>query len=121
VKRSNFNLGWFDLGPLGGLGFASLLFIGAYAGERREREGSERREHSGAWSAAERRAGELAWLAAERRVRGAAERRTDGLAWLAAERRVRGAAERRAGGLAWLADQVPEAMKPKTIAITYAN
>ena len=101
MKRRNFNLGWFGPGPLGGLGLAlaGLLFIGAYAAERREREGAERRVRG----AAERRAGRLAWLAAERRVRGAAERRTDGLAWLAAERRVRGAAERRAGGLAWLA------------------
>jgi len=127
VKRSNFNLGWFGLGPLGGLGLAGLLFIGAYAGERREREGAERREregaerreNSGAWSAAERRADGMAWSAAERvlseaaerRTGGAAERRADGMAWSAAERvlsgaaerRVRGAAERWTGGLAWSA------------------
>ena len=133
MKRRNFNLGWFGLGPLAGLGLAlaGLMIIGAFSGEWRE--------HSGAWSAAERRAGGLAWLAAERRVRGAAERvwidsaervrsgaaerrensdaysvaerRADGMAWSAAERvlseaaerRVRGAAERRTGGLAWLA------------------
>ena len=112
MKRRNFNLGWFGLGPLGGLGLAGLLVIGAYAAERREREGAERREHSGAWSAAERRADGMtrsaaerradgmAWSAAERRVRGAAERRAGGLAWLAAERRVRGAAERRVRGVA---------------------
>ena len=35
MKRHNFNLGWFDLGPLGGLGLAGLLVIGAYAAERR--------------------------------------------------------------------------------------
>ena len=107
MKRRNFNLGWFGLGPLGGLGLAGLLVIGAYAAERREREGAERREHSGAWSAAERRADGMTRSAAERRVRGAAER-----VWIdsaervrsgAAERRVRGAAERRTGGLAWLA------------------
>ena len=55
MKRRNFNLGWFGLGPLGGLGLAGLLVIGALSGE---------------W-----RAGGLDWLAAERRVRGAAERR----------------------------------------------
>ena len=98
MKRRNFNLGWFGLGPLGGLGLAlaGLLVIGAFSGEWRA--------HSGAWSAAERRAGGLAWLAAERRVRGAAER-----VWIdsaervrsgAAERRVRGVAERRTGGAA---------------------
>ena len=112
MKRRNFNLGWFGLGPLGGLGLAGLLVIGALSGEWREREGAERREHSGAWSAAERRADGMtrsaaerradgmAWSAAERRVRGAAERRAGGLAWLAAERRVRGAAERRVRGVA---------------------
>ena len=68
MKRRNFNLGWFGLGPLGGLGLAGLLVIGAYAAERREREGAERREHSGAWSAAERRADGMTRSAAERRV-----------------------------------------------------
>ena len=104
MKRRNFNLGWFGLGPLGGLGLAGLLIFGAFSGERREREGSERRENRASWSAAERRADGMAWSAAERRADGmawsAAERRADGLAWLAAERRVRGAAERRTGGAA---------------------
>ena len=119
MKRSNFNLGWFGLGPLGGLGLAGLLVIGALSGEWREREGAERREHSGAWSAAERRADGMTRSAAERRADGmawsaaewradgmawsAAERRSDGMAWSAAERRVRGAAERWTGGLAWSA------------------
>jgi len=83
VKRSNFSFGWFGLGPLGGLGLAGLLFIGAFDGERREREGAERRENSGAYSVAERVLSE------------AAERRVNGLAWSAAEQVLGGAAERR--------------------------
>ena len=69
MKRRNFNLGWFGLGPLGGLGLAlaGLLIIGAFSGEWREREGAERRENSDAYSVIER-------------VRsGAAERRTSPL------------------------------------------
>ena len=64
MKRRNLVLDWIRLGSLGGLGLAGLLFIGAFAAERREREGAERRENSAAWSAA------------ERVLSGAAERRT---------------------------------------------
>ena len=111
MKRSNFNYGWFGLGPLAGLGLAGLLVIGASAAERRAGgmawRAEERRVHGAAeqvWSgAAEWRAGG----AKQRRVRGAAERRVRGAAeqvWSGAAERVwSGAAEWRAKGFAWLA------------------
>ena len=99
MKRRNFNLGWFGLGPLGGLGLAGLLVIGAFSGEWRAGGAAERRENRASLSAAERRADGMAWSAAERVRSGAAERVRSG----AAERRVRGAAERWTGGLAWSA------------------
>lgn len=76
MKRSNFNFGWFGLGPLAGLGLAGLLVIGGSAVERR------------AGGAAEPRAKGFAWSAAEQVLSGAAERRAKGFAWLAAERRA---------------------------------
>ena len=111
MKRSNFNYGWFGLGPLAGLGLAGLLVIGASAAERRAGgmawRAEERRVHGAAeqvWSgAAEWRAGG----AKQRRVRRAAERRVRGAAeqvWSGAAERVwSGAAEWRAKGFAWLA------------------
>ncbi len=78
MKRGTLGIGWFSLGSLWGLGLAGLLFIGAFDGERREREGAERRENSGAYSVAER----VLSGAAEWRVRGAAEWRTSALASL---------------------------------------
>ena len=75
MKRSNFNYGWFGLGPLAGLGLAGMLVIGA--------------------SAAERRAGGMAWRAAERRTLGTANARSRG----ASMERSREAAERRANSI----------------------